>query len=56
MVWFYLEEAEMANELEDIFQSHYGLILSSFNIRNNLYIFITFNPTMVWFYPLTSMT
>ena len=32
------------------FQSHYGLILSVRNIGGLIFVSLTFNPTMVWFY------
>ena len=32
------------------FQSHYGLILSSFSIHCRTQFWLSFNPTMVWFY------
>ena len=39
---------------EKIFQSHYGLILSSKHFYIVCCTIVSFNPTMVWFYLLTS--
>ena len=37
------------------FQSHYGLILSIHTFRYQAVLPVSFNPTMVWFYPSLSL-
>ena len=50
MVWFYLTEKPDIKFSKNLFQSHYGLILSMNSLYGSFYEKITFNPTMVWFY------
>ena len=47
----------LANSISSLkfFQSHYGLILSSYNAPVNVPHCATFNPTMVWFYRKTKI-
>ena len=39
------------DRIHRVFQSHYGLILSKLRL-NQMLKHTTFNPTMVWFYPI----